>query len=75
MFFHKNNIVGGRNENICEDYRNEDTRFSASGGTLFFSDMSNRVEHQKRNQKAIEKVAVWFRMWCATQPSADTGTV
>ena len=40
----------------------------------FLTDMSNRVEHQKRNQTATEVVAVWFRFWCSTRPSADTGT-
>ena len=33
----------------------------------FLSDMSNRVEHQKRNQTATEVVAVWFRFWCSTR--------
>ena len=40
----------------------------------FLTDMSNRVEHQKRNQTATEVVAVWFRFWCSTRPSAHTGT-
>ena len=49
------------------------TQFSASVGTLF-SDMSNRVQHQKRNQMASERVAVWYRFWCSTRLPADTGT-
>ena len=40
----------------------------------FLTDMSNRVEHQKRNQTATEVVAVWFLFWCSTRPSAHTGT-
>ena len=40
----------------------------------FLTDMSNRVEHQKRNQTATEVLAVWFRSWCSIRPSADTGT-
>ena len=32
----------------------------------FLTDMSNRVEHPKRNQPAIE-MAGWFRFWCSTR--------
>ena len=39
-----------------------------------FNPLENRVYQQKRGTNQPLKVPFWFRIWCSTRPSADTGT-
>ena len=49
------------------------TRFPAVAETLFLSDMSNRVEHQKLNQMATDRL-LGRVFGIQLRPTADTGS-